>query len=108
MKSNVLNFLQLVNVKCTPQTCGENQTLLEMFSFTSNQPHFLHLPYNLKLAKSICYIEMNKQMSKEYNPSKVALFELLLDRSRAGEPTPIDFSKFNESALNYSSWKREG
>ena len=72
-----------------------------MFSFVSNQTHFLHLLYNLELAKSICYTEMNKQMSKKYNPSKVALFELLLARRRAGEPTPIDFCKFNEFALSY-------
>ena len=71
-----------------------------MFSFTSNQTHFLHLPYNLKLAKSICYLEMNKRV-KSIILQKVALFELLLARRRAGEPSPFDFSKFNESALSY-------
>ena len=32
---------------------------------------------------------MSKQISKKYNPSKVALFKLLV-RRRTGEPTPID------------------
>ena len=66
-----------------------------MFCFTSNQTHFLHLPYN-----SICYLEMNKRV-KSIILQKVALFELLLARRGAGEPSPIDFSKFNESALSY-------
>ena len=52
------------------------------------------------MAKSICYLEMNKRV-KSIILQKVALFELLLARRRAGEPSPFDFSKFNESALSY-------
>ena len=32
---------------------------------------------------------MSKQISKKYNPSKVALFKFLA-RRKTGEPTPID------------------
>ena len=37
---------------------------------------------------------MSKQISKKYNPSKVALFKFLA-RTRTGEPTPIDISLHN-------------